>query len=93
MQFRNCFSDKAAIHHVHEVREMIENSGSILIYLPPYSPDYNPIEELFSKVKGWIRANDVVFQSSNEPELIIHEAFLQITQDDCYGYFKHGEYV
>lgn len=48
---------------------------------------------MFSKVKGYIRANDIVFQSADEPELVIQEAFLQVTEADCYGYFKHGEYV
>ena len=87
------FSDNAAIHHVQEVRDAIEQSGARLIFLPPYSPDFNPLEEVFSKVKSYIRKNDVVFQACDIPENLIMEAFYQITGEDCYGYFEHAEYV
>ena len=44
--------DNCAIHHTHEVVDMIEGVGAIIQFLPPYSPDLNPIEEAFSKVKS-----------------------------------------
>ena len=43
--------DNAAIHHVDGIREMVEAHGSRLIYLPAYSPDLNPIEEAFVKMR------------------------------------------
>ena len=43
--------DNCAIHHVSRMVEMIYETGALLHFLPPYSPDYNPIESLFSKVK------------------------------------------
>ncbi len=44
--------DNASIHHVQDVQDMIENQGNAkLIFLPPYSPDLNPSEEVFSQVK------------------------------------------
>ena len=43
--------DNCAIHHVCEVQTMLEQVGVLVHYLPPYSPDFNPIEEAFSKVK------------------------------------------
>ncbi|KAK3741926.1 hypothetical protein QZH41_010680, partial [Actinostola sp. cb2023] len=43
--------DNACIHHVRRVRRLITQTGARLIFLPPYSPDLNPIEEAFSKVK------------------------------------------
>lgn len=93
LRFLFCLADNAAIHHVAEIRQIIEGHGCILEFLPPYSPDLNPIEELFSKVKGWLASNDIVFKSSDEPEVIIQEAFLQITPNDCFGYFEHGQYT
>ena len=42
--------DNASIHHVNEVLEMIQGVGAMVIFLPPYLSDYNPIEEAFSKV-------------------------------------------
>ena len=88
-----CFSDNAAIHHVQEVREAIEQAGARLIFLPPYSLDFNQIEEAFSKVKGYVRKNDIVFQTCDMPENLIMEAFYHITCEDCYGYFERAEYV
>src|SRR3954469_23951601 len=42
-------------HKSEEVRELIEGRGCEVLFLPPYSPDYNPIEEAFSKIKGLLR--------------------------------------
>lgn len=50
--------DNCAIHHVSGIREMIEEVGALLLFLPPYSPDFNPIEEAFSKVKGALQCMD-----------------------------------
>ena len=47
--------DNASIHHVDELVQMIQGVGAMIIFLPPYSPDYNSIEEAFSKVKTVIR--------------------------------------
>lgn len=41
--------DNASIHHIEEVGKTIQDAGALLIPLPPYSPDYNPIENAFSK--------------------------------------------
>ena len=47
--------DNVSIHKVAGVREAIEARGAILFYLPPYSPDLNPIEQFFSKLKAILR--------------------------------------
>jgi transposase len=47
--------DNLSSHRGSRVRELIEQRGCELIYLPPYSPDFNPIEEAFSKIKGLLR--------------------------------------
>ena len=44
--------DNLSAHKGERVRELVESAGCELLYLPPYSPDFNPIEEAFSKVKG-----------------------------------------
>ncbi len=43
------------VHKSKRVRELIEGAGAKLLFLPPYSPDFSPIEETFSKVKGILR--------------------------------------
>ena len=44
--------DNASIHHVQGIVEMINEVGALVLFLPPYSPDFNPIEEVFSKLKA-----------------------------------------
>ena len=44
--------DNLSAHKSERARELIEERGCQLLFLPPYSPDYNPIEEVFSKIKG-----------------------------------------
>ena len=47
--------DNLSAHKTEKVRELVEEAGYELLYLPPYSPDLNPIEEAFSKIKGILR--------------------------------------
>jgi transposase len=46
-----------SIHAKEEVRRVIEEAGHLVCYLPPYSPDYNPIELTFSVLKAWMKCN------------------------------------
>lgn len=90
--------DNAAIHRVDGVREMVEARGSRLIYLPAYSPDLNPIEEAFSSIKAWLRANrDYVLGEIEgdgaDPYALIWEAVYTVTPEDAYGWFRHSEYI
>ena len=47
--------DNLSAHKGERVRELVESAGCELLYLPPYSPDFSPIEEAFSKVKALLR--------------------------------------
>jgi transposase len=49
--------DNASFHHTDRVREPCSNAGVKLLYLPPYSPDLNPIEEFFAELKAFVRRN------------------------------------
>ncbi|VDC02747.1 unnamed protein product [Peniophora sp. CBMAI 1063] len=49
--------DNSSVHHFEGVRQKVEARGCRLVYLSPYSPDYNPLEEGFSAMKAWIRRN------------------------------------
>src|SRR3712207_5662956 len=50
--------DNLSAHKGERVRELIEERGCELLYLPPYSPDFNPMEESFSKIKGLLRKTE-----------------------------------
>jgi transposase len=49
--------DNASIHHIEWIEQMYRDASVKLVYLPPYSPDLNPIEEFFTKLKAFIKWN------------------------------------
>ena len=86
--------DNCAIHHVRPVVHQIETvAHAKLIFLPPYSPDLMPLEELFNQVKSIIKANDGLFQASTATRVLLAMAFGMVTTQDCVGYMQHCEYI
>ena len=83
----------ASIHHTSTVIDLITAAGALVRFLPPYSPDLNPIEEAFSKVKAYIRDNQRAYQSTNNPRVIVVYAFASVTKDNCVNYMKHAGYI
>ena len=83
------------MHHTTRPIELIQSVGAIVHFLPPYSPDLNPIEELFSKVKTCLRENDLPIQSANERGVMdfVEAAFTTITVDDIEGWYSHAGYM
>ena len=85
--------DNCSIHHVQEVADYLQSVGIPLIYLPPYSPDLNPIEELFSFLKYYLKQHDDVIQAlNNNPIEVIKSAFNEITPALCKAWIKHAGY-
>ena len=81
-----------AIHHVQEVKEVFQQAGILLFFLPPYSPDLNPIEEAFSYVKTYLREHDELLQSITNPMHVIQSAFHSITKNHCKSWINHSGY-
>lgn len=83
--------DNLSSHKTKGVREAIESVGAKLVYLPPYSPDLNPIEMAFSKLKAYLKkaAARTVEQLWDEIANII-ELF---KTKECENYFKHAGYA
>jgi transposase len=69
---------------------LIEAKGCELIYLPPYSPDFNPIEGAFSKLKSYLR--DACALSQQALMEVIGEALSKISTSDACGFFEHCGY-
>ena len=85
--------DNASIHHLDKVHEIITGVGAKLCFLPPYSPDLMPLEEVFSKVKYFLKANDNAYLCTSSPEKMVKLAFSTITQDNCINYIKEAGYM
>ena len=79
--------DNMRSHHVKKVSETINNSGKhlTLLYLPPYSPDFNPIEMMWSKIKSILRK--IKIRDVSMLLDTINTAFSKITLFDCIGWF------
>jgi transposase len=83
--------DNLAPHKAVGIREAIEGAGAEVRYLPPYSPDFNPIENLWSKVKGKLRS--LAARSVDGLHDAIGTALATVTPSDCVGYFRHCGYA
>jgi len=82
--------DNLLVHKVAGVREAIEATGATLQYLPKYSPDFNPIELSFSKLKAWLRklARRTVPTLSRS----IAQFIPTVSPDEAMSYFRHAGY-
>lgn len=68
-------------------------------FLPPYSPDYNPIEPAFSKIKAYVRRHGDAYRAATESTqdrlntmILLHEAVWAVNTDDAAGWFHHSGY-
>lgn len=82
--------DNLSVHKGAWVRELVEERGAEVWYLPPYSPDLNPIEEAFSKAKNLLRRAKArtlgaLFEAT-------HHALSTVTARDALGFFAHSGY-
>ncbi len=80
-----------ATHKVAGVREAIEQARARLVHLPRYSPDFNPIENLWSKVKRILRG--LVPRTGGQLLAGAAIAFAAISRADCKGFFLHAKYA
>ncbi len=82
--------DNLSAHKGQRVKELIEGRGCELLYLPPYSPDFNPIEEAFAKIKGILRKAE-----ARTREALVEamgSAISAISSQDAWGFFNHCGY-
>lgn len=82
--------DNLGAHKVEGVRALIESRGAQLLYLPPYSPDFNPIEQAWSKLKQLLRAAKARMLDQLEPA--IARAIDAITPQNAKAFFHHCGY-
>ena len=83
--------DNLRVHKVAGVRQAIEEKGATVLYLPPYSPDLNPIEMLWSKIKAFLRE-----QKARDTAILldkIQEAYDKVSLQDILGWFAAAGYM
>jgi transposase len=82
--------DNLPVHKVAGVREAIEKAGAKLLYLPPYSPDLNPIEQAFSKLKNLLRT--AAARTSRVLRRAIKKALSAFSPEECANYLRNSGY-
>jgi transposase len=82
--------DGLGAHRTQKVRELVEGRGADLVFLPSYSPDMNPIEEAFSKIKTLVRK--VGARTREALVEAIRRALAGVTTEDAAGWFAHAGY-
>ena len=83
--------DNLTAHKGDRVKELIEGRGCKLIYLPPYSPDFNPIEEAFAKIKALVRKAEA--RTREALVEAIGRGISMVTAEDAQGFFDHCGYT
>ncbi len=83
--------DNLSAHKGARVRQLIEERGCQLLFLPAYSPDFSPIEETFSKIKAFLRR--VGARTREALEEAIAQALETVTSQDAHGWFGHCGYL
>ena len=83
--------DNLGAHRSQLVREAVEAKGATVIFLPPYSPDLNPIERCWSKLKTYLRAAKA--RTREALEAAIKCALSTVTESDARAWFKHCGYA
>jgi transposase len=83
--------DNLAMHRQPEVRAAIERAGAHLRFLPPYSPDFNPIEQAFAKLKAFMRAARP--RTFDHVNALVAAALVLFTPAECRHYIRHCGYL
>jgi transposase len=85
--------DNASIYRSERIEQMCRDAGVILVYLPPYSPDLNPIEEFFAELKSFIKRHWKIYEDSPEQGF---DSFLEwgtnvvgANKSSARGHFRH----
>ena len=86
--------DNASTHHAPEFIQVLIDAGLRVEYTPPYTPQYNPIEELFGTLKTHIRRIGGAYLAVGGSDyLLIHRAFALITPENCRAWIRHAGYL
>ncbi len=82
--------DNLRAHRASRIERIAEECLATVIWLPPYSPDFSPIEQMWSKLKTYLRK--IKARTTEELDRAIAEGLKLITASDCRGWFKHCGY-
>lgn len=83
--------DNLSVHRCSRVEALVDQAGAHVVWLPRYSPEFNPIEQAWSKLKGLLRRWEARTEAALDTA--ISEAFAAITASDAHGWIAHAGYT
>lgn len=83
--------DNVSFHKTEKIKKAIESRGAKLIFSPPYSPEFNPIEEMWSKIKSLLRKFSA--RTKDKFKEAITKAIKLVNTKDLFGWFNHAGYI
>ena len=84
--------DNCAIHHVQQIKDYLDDMGMHVLFLPPYSPDLNPVEELFSYLKYYLKEHENLIESIPSPIPVIKEGLDSVSSSKCNAWINDSNY-
>ena len=81
--------DNRSIHHVQAVLDAFNQAGIVVLFLPPYSPDMNPVENVFSYVKYYLKQHDIL---QVVPDIILEKGIKSINGNNAQQWISHCRY-
>jgi transposase len=85
--------DNASIHKSARLRDLCEEHGVLLVFLPPYSPDYNPIEATFKDLKAWIKRNYRLAETFKSFKAFLYFAVSQLIGAYAEAHYRNAGYI
>jgi transposase len=86
--------DNCSIHYNARFLQLLDDNNIDHLFLPPYSPAFNPIEECFSAIKKWIHRYGMELKSLGFDDYsLVHQAFEAVTASQCLGWIHHAGYL
>lgn len=83
--------DNVSFHKSNAIKESLNRLGVRIVFLPPYSPELNPIENMWSKIKSYLRSK--MIKTIKDFQFHLKTALESVTQEDCEGWFSHCGYI
>lgn len=85
--------DNAAVHDKEQLMDLVQSVGARVIFLPPYSPDYNPIELVFGNVKRKLRDLNYGGGDFTHPEGVVNDAFSCVGREKVQSFIRSCGYT
>ena len=87
------FEERGSVHHVEEVIDLFHDTGILVLFLPPYNPNLNPIEMCFSYIKSYLKKHNELLEVIPDSTCVIKSAFDSVNEEHCRAWIHNSGYI